>query len=235
MVRMVHFTQRCINITQDPHHPLHSIFTLMPPGRRFQSLQPPLHQTIGQLCAPGCQQDEWFPSPHCEDVTLSASPYTNGLYLNSLCTAIISYTIIVLGHQHHTYSYTVYSLIHYDFKMSIFIYLYFYVLTYLEGRLFRVSVCLNIKKFDCKIPWVLDITILSKYFGPFWFINNLRGAASESTCLVFLEMIVGSNYYYLICIWFSSHFHTRYVMLLYVCLLHDIRTLTLHHIAKVLI
>lgn len=128
MVSMVHFTQRCINITQEPHHLLQSIFTLMPPGRRFESLQAPLHQTIGQLCAPGCQQDEWFPSPHCEDITFSASTYTNGLYLNYLCTGIISYTIIVLGHQHHTYSHTEYSLISFKkFKISLFIYLYFFM------------------------------------------------------------------------------------------------------------
>lgn len=179
MVSMVHPTQRCINITQEPQHPLHSIFTLMPPGRRFESQQAPLHQTIGQLCAPGCQRDEWFPSPHCEDITLSASPYTNELYLNSLCTAIISYTIIVLGHQHHTYSHTVYSLISCDFKME----------DYFE------SVCLNTKKFYYKIPWVLDRTILSKYFGPFC--SLITSEVQHHFVRIYLSCLYdcGSNYY----------------------------------------
>ncbi len=45
-------------IVKDRTHPSHSLFQLLPSGRRYRSIQSPLCQTAQQLFPPGCESPE---------------------------------------------------------------------------------------------------------------------------------------------------------------------------------
>ncbi len=94
------FLARCSSktnsIVKDPTHPSHSLFQLLPSGRRYRSIRARSARLLNSFFPPGCESPELRSPPPPSET--HANPYLlkHGLCIRIVCIVCIFYLILVV-------------------------------------------------------------------------------------------------------------------------------------------